>query len=242
MANLTSIVQVLRMFKAECNINMQVGVANDLTYYQLLHNMQRWLAAEWDWPFLNTRFDVVAVPSSRYLDMPTNLDTQRPYKVEVKYNDCWQEVAYGISSQEYNYIDSDKGITLDPVQRWKLGGQTGTESVDQGKFEIWPMPGIAQTVRFTGQRLTDSFFDSDGNPDPTAQCDLDDMLVVLFTAAEQLSRQNQKDAQIKLAKAQQRLLKLRATYPVREQEYVLGRGEESRRDARIGVPLVVIHG
>ena len=53
-------------------------------------------------------------------------------------------------------------------------------------------------------------------------CDLDDLLIVLFTAAEFLARDKKQDAGAKLAKAQARLNELRANLPARDETFILG--------------------
>jgi len=240
--NLVPAPQLLNMLKVHTGHNPAVGTANDTVFYQILSDVQRWLASEWDWPFLRTRFDVTLKASTRFFSMPTALDTQRPIKVEVKYNQAWQEVDYGIGSDEYNDVDSDLGTTLDPVQRWQWGTQQSatSETSEQGQFEVWPIPASdGQILRFTGQRVPVSLVGSDGNPTTSAVADLDDELIVLFAAAELLARYDQKDAQIKLTRAQQRLLKLRAIYPSRKQDYILGSGQRDDTPKRV-VPLVIV--
>lgn len=130
--------------------------ADDAQINQVTCDVQQWLASEYDWPFLRCRWDLQAGVGSRYLSYPTTDDDGNTFainferggdlKAYVKWNQVWQEVEYGIREmEEFNYIDSDRAIQLDPIQRWMFD--------DENHFEIWPIPASAQTLRFIGQRV-----------------------------------------------------------------------------------------
>jgi hypothetical protein len=204
-------------------------------YYQLISDKQKWLSCEYDFPYLEDRFDVAVPGNGRYVTFPTidnmgvtiAMNLERPYKVEVFWNNVWSELEYGIGSQEYNYLNSDQaGQIQDPIQRWRWA--------TEGQFEIWPMPSTAQTVRFTGQRALDALV----NDSDTA--DLDDQLLVLFVAADILARSKQADAQIILAQATERLRAVRASYPSRPKGLVFGGRDEKEEKKRL-IPIAV-HG
>jgi hypothetical protein len=162
------------------------------------------------------------------------INFERPVKTEVFYNNIYQDVLEGIGSEEYNYINSDQGLGLDPIQRWRMASDTSDAPPDS--IEIWPVPQTPQTMRFTGQRVVSPL---QGDTD---KCDLDDMMLVYFVAGEKLMRGNQADAQLKLAQANRRLLQTKANYPKRDRTCVLGRGIEEMGHRHKVVPLVVVSG
>jgi hypothetical protein len=225
------------MLKAEVGLSLNVGTQKDTALNTLLSDMQKWLASEFDWPFLADRWDVTAAASSRLISVPTtaqiaganqSINFERPVTVQTKWNTLWQDVDYGIGQDEFNYLDSDRGITADPVQRWQMAGQD--------KFEIWPMPASPQIVRFQGQRAL-AALTADGS-----LADLDDVLIVLFVAAEMLANEGMKNAPIALAKAQERLARLRGVYPARQRTYIVGSGSEKGSVRIVPMKIVPVHG
>jgi len=200
-------------------------------YYQLLSDKQQWLAGAYDWPFLDVKFDATAVAQGRYVAFPTqdingvatSLNMERPLKVEVKYNNLWTPLEYGISSEEYNITDSDENVYQDPIQRWQWNNDDTGAGV--GRFEVWPVPESNQTIRFTGQRVLRAL--SAG----TDKAELDDQVLVLSVAADLLARNKQQDAQIMMQLASERLRSIRAMYPCRPDGFNLGGGEADDRQA-----------
>lgn len=108
--------------KAEIGQSQNQGTFNDAALNTMLSNRQRWLASEFDWPFLEARYDVALPGLSRYVVFPL-VDTNRPIYAEVFWNNNYQPVEYGVSSIEYNYRNSDQTQTQDPVQRWRFADQ-----------------------------------------------------------------------------------------------------------------------
>ena len=153
------------------------------------------------------------------------MNMERPYRVEVFWNNLWSPVEYGIGSAEFNYLNSDQpGQIQDPIQRWRWS--------EEGQFEIWPINSTSTVIRFTGQRALDGLVNS------TDTADLDDQLIVLAVAAELLARNKQQDAQNKQALFMERLRAVRASYPGRPKGLILGGGcsrEEKKRLVSVGV-------
>jgi hypothetical protein len=235
MARLTQLSVLLTMLKAAVGRSTTVGTGDDVILYQLLSDKQKWLSCEYDWPFLEDRFDVAVPPLSRYLAFPTidnemvtsAMNLERPYKAEVFWNNLWSEVKYGIGSTEFNYLNSDQpGQIQDPVQRWRW--------CEEGQFEIWPINSTGQALRFTGQRALDTLVA------PTDTADLDDQLIVLAVAAELLARAKQKDAELKQQLFAERLTRIRASYPTRSRKVIFGRCNDNEERKRL-VPIAV-HG
>lgn len=226
------------MLKAELGKSLAVGTQQDTALNSLIAGTQKWLASEYDWPFLDDHWDSVPALGTRYHTVPDTaaiagaaqaINFERPVTVQVKWGDVWQEVLEGITTDEYNTVDSDAGDRQDPIQRWRMAGQT--------KYEVWPLPTTAQTVRFFGQRalVAVTYNSADGTV-----VDLDDLLVVLFTAAKYLAKAGAPDAPVVLAAAQQRLARLRGAYPARTRDYIVG-GARDGELTRI-VPIIAIHG
>jgi hypothetical protein len=336
----TPLALVRSMIKAESGKSLDsTSTALDTQINQIVANIQSGLASQYDWPFLKSRWDVTISPGSRYTVFPStnsvslacNPNLERPITAEVKWNAVWQPIIYGIDEiPEFNYLDSDKGQVLDPIQRWQFS--------DELNFEVWPLPASQAQVRFIGQRAltklyTATYQSSGGDASlslnvartwtpavnstgtyyvgsssvgylnflpaanvwvlsasattssiatalysattitgtwavtahgtsvgltsaPTfvlvattswndsATLDLDDLLVAYYAATEYLSRETDDSAQAKfvLGKAQQRLLSLLGSYPVRTQVTTIGRGMPLDRKAIRQIPMVVVAG
>lgn len=239
MARQTTLANLRLMLKAEVGQSVNTAFTQkDSIFNTLLSDTQKWLAGEYDWPFLEDRWDTVLGVGTRYYNNPTTaqvagannaLNFERPVRAQTKWNQTWQDVEYGIGVDEYNYVDSDLGETQDPVQRWRMASEA--------KYEVWPIPASgSQTLRFEGQRVMDTL-SADGDT-----ADLDDMLIVYFAAANLLQSAGMKNAPIMLAAAQQRLARLRGSYSSRTREYIIG-GQDTKGATRI-VPMkiVTVHG
>ena len=218
---------------------------------QIIDDTQQWLASDYDWPFLRCRWDVNIPMGGRYTSFPTvddvgltaniNFERAGDLRVYIKWNEVWQEVDYGINEEfEFNYIDSDRGQVLDPIQRWEFD--------DENKFEVWPLPATATTMRFVGQRECDELRVTPlTNPvtwNDAALVNLDDIMVSYFVASEYMLRQEQTlVAKSLLTSAQNRMTMIRATYPKRQQPpCIVGGGSTFDRRALRIVPMVVVGG
>ena len=125
MARLTQLSVLYTMLQSRLGENTTF-TQTKARYYQLLSDKQKWLANEYDFPFLEDRFDVAVAGGSRYLSFPTidnvgstfAMNLERPYKCEVFWSNVWIGLEYGIGSDEFNYLNSDAaGQTQDPIQR-----------------------------------------------------------------------------------------------------------------------------
>lgn len=349
----TQLSQLRDMTKAEIGFSQTVGTAVDLEIDTLLSNKQKWLGSKWNWPFLETRYPVAVGPGARYVNVP-NMNFERPVLVEVKWSTIWQDVDYGIGSQEFNYLDSDVGSQQDPVLRWTFAGElvipppttavtlatsgngsppgtasyavtyvtpfgettvspataitfnnianiiltnipiapsgviegvaypdvtmrkiyrtklanptgplfllfsiadnTTTTINDPGTqdqflgvqaplysnaestvMEIWPLPASAQQMQFTGQRLLNSLVAD------TDTADLDDMLLVLFVAAEMLRRRKMQDADLKLSMANSQLAAVRSNYPRRTRDVNLGGRRDGEYNKITPFRVIAVH-
>lgn len=216
MARLTTLTVLRQMFNAETGgaLDETVNPGNASALNVMLANQQKWLAGKFDWPFLKARASVDLAAGDRYVSFPTSsLSYERlPGEQTVKLSSVRYPVEFGIKERDLAQWDSDDSAQrADPVRKWDMVDQSGTI-----KIEVWPRPATAQTLILTGFRpLAALTGDSD-------TCDLDDLLIVLFTAAEFLARDKKQDAGAKLAKAQARLNELRANLPARDETFILG--------------------
>lgn len=243
MARNTPLSTLLRMLKAAVGDSLTIGTQADSLYQQRLSDKQQWLAGEYDFPFLKDRWDVPVTTNDRFKAFPTTtvdgtanvvIAFERPVNVFVNWTNNWQEVKYGIDElTEFNNLNSDNNQPgwarqpNDPVQRWEFNGES--------QFEIWPIPVTRQTIRFVGQRALSALVA------PTDTADLDDQFLITSLAVDLLLKKKSADAQALLASAQQRFNALRACYPCRTRQIVLG-GQLKDRMWRRRVPIVTVAG
>lgn len=199
---------------------------------QLLNNQQAFLAAQHAYLLRKARVEVALTVGTQYYSVPTGVDMDRidkPSYVRIG-NTFRYEVWFGINQTEYNAFDSARGITGQPVRRWDLIDVSGTR-----KIEVWPIPSAAQTLMLSGPLVVTTM---STNSDV---CVLDDMLIVLFTAAEKLARMGSADAQTKLAKAQAHLYALKGATPSRYDTFTIS-GAGRSYDERNRRPVVAVAG
>lgn len=234
------------MLKAQIGASLDsTATGKDTAYNLTLSNMQLWLSSEHDWPFLEHRWDLTCSAGSQYLTIPTAaaaqpgdlgasvaINFEREVKVSVYYNTKYWPVDYGIGDAEYSIFNpAIQGSAIDPIQRWRFATDT-SEAANANKIEIWPMPVTEQTLRFTGQRALLAL-SADGD-----KADLDDLLLVLFAAAELLAFSQQQNAQMCATRAQTRLKMLLGQYPQRTRSCIVGGPPSFDRRRVRAVPIV----
>lgn len=236
MARQSSLLTVRNMVKLEVGTAVNT-TTDDSLINQIITNVQNWLASSYDWSFLKLRWTVSVATGTRYINFPTTDDLgttfsvnfNRPNRLMIKWNNIWMDIVYGISEEEeFNYLDSDRGQVLDPVQRWQF--------TDEGQFEIWPLPASGQSLRFVGQRMLTPLTSN------TSLLDLDDLLVTYFVAGQLLERKKDPLAKDILAKAMRQLSSLRGTDRTRTEVCTIGRGDYPGRRLIKQVPLVLVAG
>ncbi len=230
------------MLKSYVGDSLSIGTQSDALYKQRLSDKQQWLAGEYDFPFLKDKWDVAIAGGTRYYPIPTttidgsvniNIEFERQVNAFVSWTNYWQVVQYGIDEMtEFNYLQSDTlpnwpAKPNDPIQRWQFNGES--------QFEVWPIPVTVQTFRFVGQRVLSPLVAD------TDTADLDDQFLTLSLAVDLLLKKKSADAQAFLASAQQRLQAIRANYPCRDREVILG-GRMKDRTWRRRVPIITISG
>lgn len=235
------------MLKAEVGDYSGTNSATDAATVTILSNMQKWLATEYDWPFLERRWNVACPANQQYVTFPTqddntdviDMNLERMPKVEVQWTETWQPVIYGIGADEYNTLDFSLQQQSDPIQRWRAATNPN-EPHNPNQYEVWPVPVTNQTMRFTGQRALQPLVNTS-----TDKADLDDMLLVMACATEMLTRSKQADAGLKQAKFNHRLQFIRQGYPTRDVVRILGGGGDAqfKRDRKLvgARMLIAVH-
>ncbi len=243
MARGTTLANLRTQLKAELRDTQEVNAFTDAEYNYALARKQSDLAFAYDWSFLKHKWDQPIVAGSRYLTLTATdirgqaavINFERPILVERFYNARWFTLEYSIGAEQLNNRNSDLGQVLDPIQRWELVSNSITDT-NINQFEVWPMPASAQTIRFTGQRVMGPLLvDAD-------KAELDDLLLVYSVAADYLALRSQENAPLVLKKANDRLIKLRAGYPLNNHPVILGRRSTYERDHFRLTPLVLVAG
>lgn len=243
MARGTPLNVLRKMLKAEIGYDQGNNPDQDMNLNTLLSNKQSWIATEFDFPFLEQRWDLNVPPLTRYISLPTleggpvsqqvAINFERPVLVEVFYTNSWQDVDPGIGSEEYNWLNSDQaGQIQDPILRWRMASNA-TDGAQFSQIEVWPIPATQQTLRFTGQR---TLYPLEADDD---LADLDDMMLVYFVAGELLLDLNKPKAQRLMTLAEIRLRQTKANYPTREHKVVLGRKLLLPAKMRNVVPMII---
>ena len=154
---------------------------------------QEFLYDEFDWPFLKITRDIDIEAGSRYYDFPDDMNLERVQRVDVLYGDQWRPVERGLNLDFYNAQDSDTDQRLDPVQAWDV-----RDTGNAPQIEIWPIPATAGRIRLTGIRsLAPLVADDD-------RADLDDMMIVLYSAGELLAAAKDDLAEVKFSQGKAR--------------------------------------
>ena len=190
----TTLAQATIMLKSQIGASLSVGTADDTLYYQKIETKQQWFASMYDWDMLVDSWDAtVPVGTSnnspgRFNSFPTTdiygtantINFDRALDAAVLYSLKWCDMGFGIGTDEMNLWNSDLGQTSNPCMKWDF------KKGDRTYFEVWPLGGQVQTVRFTGQRNIATLRTA-GVLDTTKTLTLDDRLVTLAVAVDLLS-------------------------------------------------------
>ena len=211
--------ELLSDLKAECGYSQNAahGINNRESLVQVLKRTQRRLWSDWDWMHMRVSRDMQLNAGQRYYNCPTDLPYERIDAAEVKFGGQWKPLCFGVNERQYSIFDPRINERSWPIERWDVAEDpadtVGTPD-NRGMIEVWPLPSDSGTpdapgsdqegwIRLTGIRFLRPFA-ADGD-----RCDLDGDMLVLFAAAEVLSRDRKDDAQAKLQAAQSLYLKIR---------------------------------
>jgi hypothetical protein len=229
MARGTQLLQLVEDLREEVGRASSVSVGNaDLPgLKQKLRRSQEQLYDDYDWPFLRQIFPAKYLKAGeQFYDFPEGLHLERIESVELWYSNFPRPIARGTTPREYAIYNSPGGVRSEPALAWDVRW-TGTSE----QMEIWPLPvSDSQYLQFTGIRnLRPLIKDSD-------VADLDDQLIVLWTAAEILARQGAQSAGFVTKLAEKRLGTIKKRVKGAERTFRLGMGSGSE-DKRI--PIIV---
>jgi len=244
MARGTLLSTLIAMLKAEIGDFSGTNAARDAELRVRLSNKQIQLVLEHDWSFLERRWNVNVPAGTQFLAFPTvdadfsetavpNIDDD--LKFEVQWNNQFYPIMNGIGRDQYNLLDPKLNQRADPIQRWREASNID-ETVGANEFEVWPLPVSPQVIRLTGNRnLLPLVVDTD-------KADLDDMLLVLGVATDELTRTKQPDAQIKGQMFARRLFQVGARNRTTDRRRIMGgSGMNQEGDRRTDIKLVAIH-
>jgi hypothetical protein len=216
---------ILTDFRSECRISSNaahnVGVRD--RHIALLQRTQKWLWEDFDWPTLRVERWIQVQAGQRYYAPPADMNIDRIQKVELKDGGRFIPIVAGIDIEHYATYDPELDERAYPPRRWRI-----SENED---IELWPIPDTNADddtregyVKLTGIRNLSTFVAE------TDTADLDDQLIVLFAAAEELAAIGAKDAELKRVAARARYDKLRgAQMPRRVFSLLADRDEEYKR-------------
>jgi hypothetical protein len=201
MARGLSLEQLLYNLRSEVgqSTNPAISRSTRARFITIMNRIQRRLYADYDWPFLKIHRDLEIAAGQRYYDFPTDIDTDRSTRLEVKDGGRWQKVGYKITNDQMNEYDSDQDQRSSPVWRWDFY-LPANATVPQ--IEVWPIPAenydattLEDAVRVHGiQKLVAMVNDAD-------TCLIDGDLIVLYAAAEILAKIRAADSAAKLENA-----------------------------------------
>lgn len=221
--------QLIQMFKAEARQSSQLSVITDSLPHvkQVLRRTQNLLYAKHFWEFLSVYPTKTMVAGSRYYDPPADLNIDRVEEAVVIYNGEPIAITKGIGFGEYAQFDPVADERSSPVENWDIRW-TGTAT----QVEVWPLPADnTAKIMWRCMRPLRPLVELDD------VADLDDDLIVLFAAAEELAAQKSRDAELKLKLAQSHLISCQANAqagsPMFQTGLGSGRGRPSRAIVRV---------
>lgn len=178
-----------------------------------LQAAQSFLYEDHFWDFFKVRGNKTLSAGSRYYDVPTEIGaTDRIVEVRHKWAGVWSApLPRGITMADYSAYDSDEDVRADPVLKWDVISNSGTAQI-----EVWPLPATNQTsaLRFIGRRPLANALSTDAHT-----CDIDSELLILWAAADLLTRAKASEATSVQARAVKLYNKLKGNNARRTQTY-----------------------
>ena len=232
MARGTQLGTILTDVRSEAGHSLQasLGKATRDVLINTIQRVQKRLWEDYDWPFLKIKRDIAMADGQRYYDMPTDMTFERISLAEFKWGDRWDPISFGIGNVQLNQYDSDRSVKSWPIYNF--------DNYENNQIEVWPIPNQnadstgAGNLRLHGIKNLSTFISESDT------ADLDDQLIVLFSAGELLQRQKQQDAQIKLEQAQVHYQRLKARM-AKSDSFVMGGVEEDTYIPK-GPPVVAV--
>ena len=201
--------------------NVAVGVNEVENLKVVLARVQETLYEDHQWEHMNVERTITLAAGTRYYDLPSDLNFDRIMEMKLRYNTVYVELERGIGFDEYSVFDSNASTPERswPTQNWDVRFTGTTE-----QLEYWPIPNQAGTAYIRGTKVLGDLIQEEDT------ADLDDRLIVLFAAAEILSRQKSNDAKVKLGMAEKRLSQLMKNAVGPTKPVQIGLGSKNKPD------------
>lgn len=212
--------QLVSKVRLEVGQSFSVAAGTDETerLKAIIRRIQETLYDDHDWPYLRFFPSKVISAGQRYYDMPSGLNVNRIEAVAHIFSGKPCPLERGIDFDEYAAYNSANDERADPILKWDLRRTSATAT----QVEFWPVPASAGTVYFKGIR------DLPALTSDTDTAALDDVMIVLFAAAEILARKKSEDAAAKLNLANARYLRMKGRGEGGAAPFVLSGGEVKR--------------
>lgn len=150
----------------------------------------RRLYHDYNWRHLRSWVDIQLNAGQRYYDYPTGVTQETLIELYTYDGGQYLPVTDDLQVTDYGAFNSDDDVRSDPVLRFRPYGAA--------QIEVWPVPaGDDGHLRAVVKRAFNPLVDEDDT------CDLDTDLIVLHVAAEITRKQDDKEAAVILARAQQ---------------------------------------
>jgi hypothetical protein len=224
MARGTQLGQLVVQLRHEIGDSVSVAAGQDLedSYKHILRRTQEELYEDYTWPHLVAFKSKALAAGQRYYDFPAGMNYEGIREAAVVYNGNPHDVERGIGFEHYASHSSDDDERSDPLIAWDIRDVAGAV-----QFEAWPIPASNSMTLFFKTVVALPALTSSSDT-----CVIDDRLIVLFAAAEILARRDSADARDKHAKAQGRLVKLRARSQGASKMITMGGASQPRRGLR----------
>lgn len=234
---------LVTMLRAEVghSTNVAHGVNDYTTLTYILNRTQDELYETYSWPMLNVDRDIDIQVGQRYYPYDPDLPFEAVERVWLVWTTLYNEVAYGITPEDFRLWNSDIGFTSWPIRKWR-------HHPDDNTFEVWPIPDQAPMqegpggttlparLRMRGAKFVQPMLqDSDPLTLPYRP-------VLLFAAGEVLAREKAADAQLKLEKGKEWLRRMKVRQGAHKRRpFVIGGGGDrvsSNYVGRIGLDYI----
>lgn len=174
-----------------------------------LRNTYQWLYDAFDWHFLKITREESLHAGERYYTFDPDLSYENVERVWTLYGTEWKSVDFGIDERLYTQFPENQ--RFDPVLCWDVH--------ENDQYEVYPVPATDGKLRMYGLRKFKPLVDE------SDVCLLDDLLVVMFTAARIAPKAKAAGGQLYVNIAQDRMRRLKAKARAnKRQPFVLGGG------------------
>ena len=178
MARGTQFAQLVYMLRAKLrrSTNVAVGVDDLPELKQAINTSYAMCWAKFDWPFLCQYSAPLQLNQGQKLyALPSGVTYDRIKDIAIFYSGIPQRIERGIHFEDYALFNADTGAYSDPVLKWDI--RYGSASQEQ--LEVWPVPSSQAQQLQIFSYVASPYLINDSD-----LCMLDDLLVVLYAAAD----------------------------------------------------------